>query len=156
MSKIFLASYKGTHAGWQGLINKGIRFVTQGIYSHSEIVIGDDPFNEEVYCASSTGVEGGVRSKMMKLVREDWDLIEIDWITKEDVYAWVSKYDADTYDYLGNVRFLFPFCSEQSSTGWFCSEMCGSILKFSDAWRFDPNTLAVATAHAKLITSITK
>ena len=147
MSKIFLASFKGTHPGLAGLVNIGIRKVTQGIYSHSEIVIGDDPFNQPAYCASATGVEGGVRGKMMQLAKADWDLIEIDWISEQTVEDWMTLHDADKYDYIGDVRFLLPLVACQGQGTWFCSEMCAAILGFEEPWRMDPNMLPVAVKN---------
>jgi hypothetical protein len=35
---IYLASYKSTQCGWFGCINRGIRWVTRSIYSHTEVV----------------------------------------------------------------------------------------------------------------------
>ena len=84
---------------------------------------------------------------MMTLVESDWDLIEVDWVTEQEVKDWVAKYDDDGYDYIGDVRFLFPFLAQHSKTNWFCSEMCADILKFDDPWRFDPNILAVSAKN---------
>jgi hypothetical protein len=151
MSKVYLASFKGTHPGWQGIINIGIRVVTQGMYSHSEIVVGDDPFNKPAWCASSTGVEKGVRGKVMQLDPKDWDLIEIDWVTEEEVRDWVNRHQEDGYDYIGDVRFLIPFIAQHAEGYWFCSEMCAEILGFEKSWRYDPTTLPSAVKNMKRV-----
>jgi hypothetical protein len=65
---VYLASYKGTHAGVPGIVNIGIRTLDRSIYSHTELAIGN-PLESAVECFSSSGVDHGVRVKVMQLVR---------------------------------------------------------------------------------------
>lgn len=57
---LFYCSFKGTHPGWKGLVNRGIRGLDKAIYSHTEIAVGH-PFEAAALCVSSVGVDGGVR-----------------------------------------------------------------------------------------------
>lgn len=138
MSTVFLASYKGTHKGVLGLFNRGVRLVNRGIYSHNEIVISEDPFTKPSFCVSSTGMGKGVHGKTMQLTKEDWDVIEIPWVTPEDVSTWLNKHLNEKYDWLGVARFLLPWAFKQHPTNWFCTEVCGDIMKFTDSWRYGP------------------
>lgn len=64
--QVYLASYKARRKGWQGVFNKGVQWLTKSQYSHSELCLGD-PFENLVACISASGVDGGVRSKLMQL-----------------------------------------------------------------------------------------
>ncbi len=55
---IFLASYKGTHAGAAGLFNRGTRWLTRSPYSHSEICIGH-PFEGQCIASAAAAWMAG-------------------------------------------------------------------------------------------------
>jgi hypothetical protein len=152
MSKVYLASFKGTHKGALGLFNKGVRFVNKGPYSHNEIAISEDPFTKPSFCVSSTGVGKGVHGKTLQLTAEDWDVIEIDWVTPEEVQVWLTNHLGCKYDWFGAFRFLVPLLSPHHPSAWFCTEVCGSILRIAEPWRFGPNDLPiVALAYRRLM-----
>jgi len=73
---VYLASYKGTHAGVPGIVNIGIRTLDRSIYSHTELAIGN-PLESAVECFSSSGVDHGVRVKVMQLNPEKWDVLHL-------------------------------------------------------------------------------
>jgi hypothetical protein len=143
---VFLASYKGTHAGWQGWINRCIRWGDKSMYSHSEIGLGV-PFDEVTTCMSSAGVDGGVRAKDMKLNPEKWDALPLGWLTEEQVRAHFDATQGRRYDYWGVGRFVLPFVLREHESRWFCSEWCAVAMGIDQGWRFTPGTLHVATAE---------
>jgi len=134
---IYLASYKGTHKGWKGWFNRGIRWLTRSIYSHTETCIGH-PFEGPVHCISSSGVDGGVRAKLMQLSPEKWDVLPMPWVKEEAVWAFMLDHKGSGYDWMGSGRFLLPFILREHPFKWFCTETAASIGGFKEAWRFNP------------------
>ena len=142
-SNIYLASYKATHAGWAGVINRVIRFFTKSIYSHSELVIAASghPFEAPAVCVSSAGLDGGVRAKTMQLNPAKWDLIELHHITAADVLDFLARHNGQRYDYIGCVRAVLPFVSREHHARWFCSELCAHVIGHTEPWRMHPGVL---------------
>lgn len=134
---IYVASYKSTQPGWQGIFNRGIRWLTKSPYSHTEVCIGH-PFHGPVPCISSSGVDGGVRAKTMQLSPEKWDVLPMPWVTEQDVLAFLQKHQGSGYDYMGAGRFLLPFALRDHPIKWFCTEAVAAIAGFDDPWRFSP------------------
>lgn len=151
MEKVYLASYKATHTGLAGWINRVIRLVTKSQYSHSELVIAGDghPFDTRVVCVSSAGMDGGVRSKVMTLDPRKWDLIELPHLSPLDVLAFLGEHKGQGYDYVGCVRSVLPFVGHEHPSRWFCSELCATVLGHAEPWRMYPGVLhAVETTRA--------
>jgi hypothetical protein len=134
---IYLASYKGTQKGLPGWMNRGIRWLTRSIYSHTEICIGH-PFGSPVHCISSSSVDGGVRAKLMHLNPEKWDVLPMPWVKEEAVWAFVLDHKGSGYDLLGAGRFLLPFLLREHPNKWFCTEVVAAIAGFKEPWRFSP------------------
>lgn len=134
---IYLASYKSTQKGWQGIFNKGIRWLTKSQYSHTEICIGN-PFELPVPCISSSGVDGGVRSKTMQISPEKWDILPMPEVTEKDIQDFLSQHKNTGYDFVGAARFLLPFALREHPKKWFCTEAVAAIAGYQDPWRFSP------------------
>lgn len=141
--KVYLASYKSTQAGWAGLFNRLIRWVTKSRYSHSELAIAQSghPFDAPALCVSSSGVDGGVRLKSMRLAPEKWDLIELHHVTDTAVLDFLRTHKGHGYDYVGCVRSVLPFVSREHTTKWFCSELCAHVIGHAEPWRLHPGVL---------------
>jgi hypothetical protein len=137
MTTIYLASYTGTQKGIAGIFNMGIRWLTRSRFSHTEICIGN-PFEGAVECVSSSGVDGGVRAKNMKLSPQKWEILPMPWVSEDDVFEFWKAHKGTGYDWAGVVRFLFPWLRAQSKTRWFCTECVAAIAGYPDAWRFSP------------------
>lgn len=147
--KIWLASYKGTPKGLKGrIVSAVIRATCKGVYSHCEIVVGDNPFKKPAECISSSGMDGGVRLKTMTLNPDHWDLIEVK-VSRIKVEEWMRENIGKKYDFAGTARFVLPFFVREHEDKWFCSEACADMLGFSEPWRFDPCSLHVATMGMK-------
>ena len=143
---IYLASYKGIRSGWRGLINHAIRFSTNSPYSHSEICFGN-PFAAPVDCLSSTGLEGGVRIKRMRLNPAKWDLVALHNVDESLARNFFLKNYGRPYDLIGTVRTVLPFVGREHPTRWFCSEVCAEVMGITEAWRMHPGVLHSVAIH---------
>lgn len=135
-----LAFYKGRHRGLPGWFDAAVRWWTRGPYSHVELVLDDGT------CWSSSARDGGVRTKAIDLGSGNWDLVPV----VQDAAAaraWFAAHAGAGYDYLGLFGFVWRR-SYGAGSRWFCSEAVAAALGYRDAWRFDPNTLAVAVARS--------
>ncbi len=144
--EIYLASYKSTHSGTQGLINIGIRALDRALYSHSEICVGN-PFESEVSCYSASGVDGGVRCKRMQLSADRWDIVSLPWVSLETVLACYEEAKDRKYDYFGVSRFALPFATREHPDRDFCSEYAARVVGLADPWRFSPQCLHVTVVQ---------
>ena len=142
---VYLASFKGKKSGWQGLVEHLVCWATKGIYSHTEICVGN-PFEGEVLCVSSVGVDNGVRGKLMRLSPKDWDIVPTKAKT-ETVIKFLEDHKGEPYDVIGCVRTLLPFVSKEHPRAWFCSEVAGTILGFEEPYRFYPSVLHVVAKN---------
>lgn len=145
MTAIYLASYKGTHAGWQGLVNRAIRWLTKSPYSHSEVCIGN-PLEQPVACLSASGVDKGVRVKIMQLSPDKWDVLPMPWVSERNVYDFVQRERGCGYDFTGVTRFLLPWLVAPSATRWFCTEVVAAVAGYPDPWRFSPADFHIIVA----------
>lgn len=137
---VYLASFKGKKAGWQGAVERITCFFTKGPYSHSEIAIGN-PFDGAVLCVSSVGTEGGVRGKVMQLDPKDWDVIPLATVYPQQVLNFLTENKGKGYDLIGCVRSVLPFVSREHADKYFCSEVVATIIGFPEPWRMHPNAL---------------
>jgi hypothetical protein len=149
MSMVYWASYKGTHAGLAGVVNRGIRRATSSPYSHTELCIGN-PFEGVVSCLSASGVDHGVRRKDMQLNPDKWDILELHWADANDVSRRFAAIQGHPYDFWGTSRFAAPLIApvRQHPTAWFCTEACLFMLGLvpNEEWRLDP-----ASGHALVV-----
>lgn len=152
-TQVYLALYKGKRDGkWYQpsvfqarLCDWLIRKLTKGIYSHCEIAFER---SESLYsCYSSSIRDGGVRSKIMPLPADKWDLIPIPnnlQFENELINRIIAYYDLTKnarYDWFGAIGIVFGIPHDCSK--FFCSEWCmNAISNSNEGWRFSPNDLA--------------
>lgn len=130
---MFLAAfYKGTHSGFSGLFNRFTRFWTKGPYSHMELVFSDG------MSASSSFIDGGVRTKLIDHDLEKWDLLALPSELEADAIWWFARNSGKAYDYWADIRFGLGFAPE-SADKYMCAEACMAALGFTDSWRIEPN-----------------
>ena len=141
---IYLASYKSIRPGVYGITNRLIRYGTRSIYSHSELCIGN-PFESQVLCVSASGVDGGVRGKVMQLNPDSWDILPLPWVSEQRVLDVLEEEDDCGYDYSGVFRFAVPWVPDlilmPSDSKWFCSELIAYTMLLSEPWRYSPAEL---------------
>lgn len=132
-----IAFYKGQ----ERLFNRFVSWWTRGPYSHCEAVFdGVRGLNGPVLCGSSSFMDGGVRTKMIVLTPEHWDIIDVPAIDGLRVLNWFAKHKRDRYDLLGLLSTSVPIV--ESKRRWFCNEAVGHAAGLSEAWRFNPNGFA--------------
>lgn len=131
---MILAFYKGR----KRFVNRAIADLTDGPYSHVEIVLqhlGKGFF----LCLSSSMMDGGVRCKVINLNAPDWVLVSVKTAaTEADAIAWYLNNWRMTYDYFGALRYRVPFLRNIESKAY-CSEVVYLILGLDRAYH--PNGL---------------
>jgi hypothetical protein len=130
MSMVYWASYKGTHAGLAGVVNRGIRRATSSPYSHTELCIGN-PFEGVVSCLSASGVDKGVRRKDMQLNPDKWDILELPWADANDVLRRFAAIQGHPYNIL---QLCFVPRPVYSCWDWFRAMSGGLILPLGMRW----------------------
>jgi len=113
-------------------------------YSHCEIVCSADSFIN------------AVRFKNIDIYSNHWtvfDVPEVDTIEKEqEIYHLMKSLQGAKYDWFGIVfSFVFGFIHKQKDDQWWCSEICGYVLKETVLpnlkFRVSPNKLAKLLGH---------
>lgn len=105
-------------------VDKLIRWWTNSIYSHCEILFPDG----RIFSADAW--YGSVRySKSYNL--DNWDMqeIDIDEAELKRLCEWCDWKNGSAYDWFGVIAFVLPFVHEDTKK-WFCSELCASALKW--------------------------
>lgn len=138
-----IAFYKGRRR----LFNRLTAWWTRGPYSHCELIAGCDEQGRAL-CWSSSFMDGGVRLKAIRLVRGHWDVLEIEApdCVMEGALDWFESKQGSRYDVPGLFGFIWRATGDSRSR-WFCSEAVAEALKFKEAWRLCPNTLAAVLSR---------
>lgn len=136
--KIFLGFYKG-----RGRIDdRVIRWATRSAYSHCELVFSPSmpQVGETHHCLSSSGRDGGVRSKDITFDANKWDFIDIPWAPSE-ARIMAARHLYARYDYPGILlSHVFPL-NRHSAHRWFCSELCAYALGLPTPHEWSPGRL---------------
>ena len=138
-----IAFYRGRKSG-KGImptvfraLDSLTRTVTKGPYSHCEIVKVLP--TGETECFSSSYRDGGVRSKILSLDSDSWDLVDAPYLTAEAVEEVKRRTVGLKYDLVGAVGVVI--LSPDRPHKWFCSELAAEVIGLKEPWRFSPNTL---------------
>ena len=115
---VALALYKGK-GNWA---NSLIRWRSQSIYSHCEIIV-------DGWMYSSTVKDKGVRCKLQTyLSEEDWDIIPIHFNNGESILHYYSQTKDNPYGWLDLFQTQVFGRSTANNQGDFCLEWCLSAL----------------------------
>lgn len=139
MTKVYLACYRGrADKPAHRLCDTMTRFFTRGKYSHCELAV---PITSNTYqCYSSSYRDGGVRTKVITLDPNKWDLFHSN-LNIKDLEAYYEKTKGSQYDLLGALGCVSGL--RQNKDSYFCSEWCFNAMFNSDqGWRFSPAALA--------------
>lgn len=122
---------------WYRLADEITRLVTRGIYSHCEIAIKE---GDEYRCYSASIRDGGVRSKLMPLDPDDWDLVDISGaVSAQQIVDFYIKTAGSKYDFIG---LLSPVVGQWHDTNkYFCSEWCAEALGITRPYKISPASL---------------
>lgn len=132
--KIKVAFYKGKG----DFVNTIVRWWTNSVYSHAELVLADD--------VTWIGISPFVKSKIDKKIKlqvnpNDWEFITLE-ITEQQ-YEVIMQFFVDTeghgYDWVGMLLSQFLPCKIKHRKRWYCSEWIAYALRI--ACVFDWRTL---------------
>lgn len=136
---ITLAFYKGRAR----LVNRAIADLTNGPYSHVELILTHYA-NGWALCLSSSMMDGGVRIKVINVASGNWDLITVNTdVTIDDAWQWFYAHSNAKYDYAGALRYKLPLL-RQNPYKKYCSEVVSEILKLDKSNH--PNGLFLSLA----------
>lgn len=138
---ISLAFYKGLATDpWHRLQDAGIRFATRGRYSHVEFIAGAADFGQPIECLSSSGRDGGVRSKVMVLKPAHWDLVQLP-IDADGPANFTRSRICARYDYTGLLLSHVLEFGRHDEDRSFCSEIIPAALGLPNPQRLSPQLL---------------
>lgn len=135
---ITLAFYKA-RGTW---VDRLIRAVTRGSYSHVELIIGPvrpDGFRQSV---SASGRDGGVRMKSIMFDPAKWDLIDAPVGDYARAVQFCVNQCSQPYDYLGALLAPFLWARTENKGRWFCSELVAAALGMPVPSKITPSGLA--------------
>lgn len=124
--KIQIAFFKGKGS----YVNSVVRWWTNSIYSHAEIVLPDG--------YTWIGISPYLKSKVderkkISFQYKDWDLIDIK--VTEDQYNIIMEFYEDTkgqgYDWIGMLLSQFLPCKIKHKKRWYCSEWISYALRIA-------------------------
>lgn len=124
--KIQVAFYKGEG----NFFNKVVRWWTDSIYSHAEIILPDG--------YTWVGISPFIKSKVAErkkimFIHKEWDFIDLD-IT-ENQYNIIMEFIEDTkgqgYDWIGMLLSQFLPCKIKHKKRWYCSEWISYALRIA-------------------------
>lgn len=143
----WLAFYKGK-GSW---VDRLIRWSTKGHVSHVELVAG---FNEDglAYCISASGLDGGVRTKWIRLKLARWDVVKIEDHIKIDIEI-MEKNIGKKYDFRGILTSQFLNLRRHNPEKWFCSEICAASLGLPNPASYSPQDLKDILEYLNCLTS---
>ena len=137
-----IAFYRGRKSG-KGImpiifraLDSLTRTVTKGPYSHCEVVKVFP--TGETECFSSSYRDGGVRSKILSLDSDSWDLVDAPYLTAEAVEEVKRRTVGLKYDLVGAVGVVI--LSPNRPHKWFGSELAAEVIGLKEPWRFSPDT----------------
>lgn len=146
----YLAFYKANGT----LVDRLIRWSTRGTVSHVEIVHNMEERWEHFafghLCYSSSARDGGVRSKLIKLNPDHWELVEVKWRDDFDLDLFIEA-DGAKYDYLGIIFSQIFSLGRHSKKRWFCSEICACALGLPEPQTYSPERLKNLAVHLNSI-----
>lgn len=116
------------------LTARAIRWWTNSIYSHCEIVIDN-------MCYSSSAMDGGVRRKWIDLDPCKWDVIEIPWVNAGDVVRYFHETDPHRYGWLGLIVSQLLNLNRETKGAQFCSQWCAAAVRLPSPASYSPHTL---------------
>lgn len=121
-----------------------IRWVTRSTFSHVELLQrlptwhGDGAWIGQSW--SSSGRDGGVRSKKIMFARSRWVFLAVPWApvnTLDKIRSELGK----PYDFVGLVGSQLFNLRRHRAGQWFCSELCAYALGLDAPHEFSPGGL---------------
>jgi len=141
--KIQLAFYKSN----KNLSNKIIRFWTNSIYSHVEIILGEAETGDWISATSETQT---IEKRKINYNKKNWDIIDISFshlYNKETILKKFKLIEHSKYDWLAIIFSVgifknFKKCIIEDKNKFICSEACAFLLNIENSCKFNPGDLA--------------
>lgn len=122
--KVYLAFKKSE----RGLVSRLIRWRTNGVRTHVELVFTGRAFPSDARCFSADGA--GTRFTLLDLSDvSKWDLVEVPGVDCLRAYMFCVAKNGKRYDWLTIIRYWFGLVGDSSAERWFCSEICVAALQ---------------------------
>ncbi len=145
-----LAFYRGRRT----LSDRVICAVTRSPYSHVEFLpdVGAAQFHQpcKMHAISSSGRDGGVRSKDIEFDPNRWDILGVPW-APDDAADKIISHLGKPYDYPGLIGSQLLNLRRQSDSRWFCSEICAYALGMGVPHKYAPGDLHRAVLERNAI-----
>ena len=138
--KLTLYKGKGT------FVNAFIRWWAGSVYSHCELVVNG-------VCYSSSGMDKGVRRKIINLDDGKWDVIELPWADAESVVRYFAETDHHQYGYFGLITSQLFNRGIAQDRAQFCSEWCARAVGLPNASSYSPASLGRMCEHINELTA---
>ncbi len=138
MPELYVAFYRGSgrFADWL------VRAVTRSAFSHVELIRAErrPRLGDTVTCLGSSGRDGGVRLKEIRLHPERWRIYDVCWApegTWERAMAEVGR----PYELWALVTTQFLNLRRSRRGAWFCSELVAHALRLDMPHAYSPGDL---------------
>lgn len=126
--KLYGAFYRTLKGGW---IDWAIGLRTWSHHSHCELVFSHWETGGRIInpiCFSSSPMDGGTRFKAIDVYGPKWDILPIYNVNVEQVHQFCLNEANCKYDWNGVWAYNIPGIARQSTTKWFCSEVCSAAV----------------------------
>jgi hypothetical protein len=138
---IYLASYKANKNGILGSLSKSM---DRAEFTHSEVCRGN-PLLSEVECIAASAVDGGVRTKVMRLSAAKWEVLPMPWVTEVELSDWMTENVGAQHDGGSAWRAVAPWMHREHAERWSNAEAAADIAGFEQPWRLTSQSLHVLT-----------
>jgi len=115
-----------------------VRWVTGSQYSHCEFI---EFYDEKCFGYTSSPRDRGVVIREIGFKPDHWDLIEVDWVDEEIVYAFVREHLGEPYDWVSIFLTHFFKFGLHRDGHWICSELLADALGIDRPWTVSPGDL---------------
>lgn len=132
--KTRLAFYR---AEYGNIVDKTIALWTSSLYSHVEIVVGDDPRTAYWYSTSPRLLR--ITKRHINYDPDKWRLIDVD-IDLDRLEKIYNETKGAKYDFLGILLSEIIPLDIHNQNRWYCSEWCSYVLDLENT-RMSPQKL---------------
>lgn len=127
------------------IMAKCIHWFTGSIYSHCELEV-------DGICYSSSALDGGVRSKVIDLKPESWDIIDLPWAKGQAIVDHFVKTDHYRYGWIGLLTSQLFNLGRVPKRTTFCSQWCIEALSLPNPPIYQPHAVLYLCQHINELT----
>ena len=132
-----LAFYKANST----FVDKVIGWATKSPYTHVELVLENQDYEKgKMWCIGSSGRDGGVRKKLIKMDLDKWEIVDCPWLGEKHQILLETQL-GKKYDMKGIILSQMLSLSRHKKSRWFCSELIAWSLELGNPQRVSPGDL---------------